>query len=88
MISVGTAKVDTKKMKEKKAGGSGTVDVAANPEAVSISSSGVARKSSQTKKQVSQVITTKTVEFAEARVVRVNLLIFGCLLFLLMIVGR
>lgn len=72
MFSVETPKVDTKKTKKKEAGGSATEDIAANPEAVSISPSEVARKSSQTKKDVVQVINAKTVEFAEERVVRVK----------------
>ncbi|PON49630.1 Protein CROWDED NUCLEI [Trema orientale] len=67
--NVGTAKVNPKKTKEKEAGGSGTVDVAANPEAVSISLSEVARKSKKTKQAV-QVVTVKSVEFAEEKVVR------------------
>ncbi|XP_030510809.1 nuclear matrix constituent protein 1 isoform X1 [Cannabis sativa] len=66
--NVDSTNVDPKMTEEKEAVGSGMVDVAANPEVVSISSD-VATKSTQTK-QVVQVITTKTVEFAEEKVVR------------------
>ncbi|XP_024019412.1 protein CROWDED NUCLEI 1 [Morus notabilis] len=60
---------DLKKTREKEAGGSRTPCVAANPEAVSVSLTEVAQKSPETKQTV-HVITTKTVEFSENKIVR------------------
>lgn len=66
---------DLKKTREKEAGGSRTPGVAANPEAVSVSPTEVAKKSLETKQTV-HVITTKTVEFSENKIVRVESLDF------------
>ncbi|KAL5553529.1 hypothetical protein UlMin_040930 [Ulmus minor] len=55
--------------REKEAGSSGAVDMAAKSETVSVSSSGLARKSGQNKQSV-QILTAKRVDITEERAVR------------------
>ncbi|KAH7516601.1 hypothetical protein FEM48_Zijuj10G0152400 [Ziziphus jujuba var. spinosa] len=60
---------DLKKMRKRKARAVGVVDRGANPETISVSSLDVASKSSQ-KTNLVEVVTAKTVELSEDRVVR------------------